>query len=381
MAAEVVVDILGSCMDSLNSSTLLRLLDHLIEVKWPLQRTEHSSTINGLLRTFFSGRPSWTEKSLILETTLCWLEQHDEPFSTGVGTDFPSLALLEDLCRHHTLDFPIGDILLHKLWFIFLYNSPDPWELFDVFGERITHNGYGLIMRHFTTQLPWPSRPYPCQVRARQDIVRMLRYAVIASYFVCHHGERPDHIKFARQTLQKCLFESFRAAERDNPWRPDYKEALFFLRTRARSNLAFAHLRESDQPRLALNQLCCSASEQCARDKIIGEFGGYRQFLVYVAVGPSEVSLRQIRALLAPEGDVVIPLERLWDFIVYMAARGTLLKRRRRWMAARAWLELAKKHLECMREVHFPNHERPTFTFMSAEIMALDWAQALQLHL
>jgi hypothetical protein len=228
MAANATEELLRQCEREPTSGSLLPLLDHAIEIKLPLKSVEYYTRIAMVIKSFFMCCADPQERAYVLETVLCWFEQHDEPFSTGERVDFPSLALLEDLCKQYTLDFPIGHIDMLKLWLMFIYVSPDPWSLFDAFEERITRNGYGPIMRHFSTQLPWPTRPYPCQVRARQDIVRMLRYGVMASLFVCHQGERHDHYMFARRILQRCLLESYKAAENVNPWREDHKDALFF---------------------------------------------------------------------------------------------------------------------------------------------------------
>jgi hypothetical protein len=304
MAAEDLSGFLTSCSDSLNSSSVTQLLDHLIEVKWPLRDTEHSVAITEQLINYFNGQYSEGEKSLVLETVLCWLEQQDDPSGFAVGMDLPSPALLVELCTV-TSDFSVGNWNLMKLWLLRIYNSDSEKEAVEAAYDRFGQ-GLGPCVEAFKECLPLPKRAYPCVIRAKQDPVRLLRYAVGACKVVGLRRAVSDLQKFCTQTLQKCLLQSLEVAVKDNPWRGNHAEALFAVRLHIRRDLAILFL-NSKRPRRALQHLSNSATELCGRSSLPNEEFGFRRFLSFLGAGPTDVRYRRISQLLYPTGEVIIP--------------------------------------------------------------------------
>jgi hypothetical protein len=354
MAASDVGNLLTACVASLSSSTLLQLLDQLIEVKWPLKETEHSEVIGELLTAFFSGQASKTEKTLVLETVLCWFEQQDDPSPFVSGTDLPSISLLADLCSV-TTDFTVDSFELMKLWLLYIYNSENEKEAveatYDRFGE-----GTGPIVEAFRLCLPMPKRPYPCLIRAKQDPVRLLRYAVAGCKVLALRRANEWYQQFSSKVLQKSLRMSLETSANANPWRENHAEALFALRLHIRRDLA-TYFMNFKRPRRALQQLSNSATELCGRPNWPGEVFGLRHFLGFVGAGPMDVGYTQIRLMLYPLGEVILPKAYLFDFYAFVRARAYMAKQRNRRKRAVAWAALGRRYMHHLQSYYYGEGE------------------------
>jgi hypothetical protein len=364
MASDGIADLLNACAASADTSMLISLLDHLIEVKWPLRNTEHSETIQELLLRFFNGQSSEAEKTPVLETVLCWLEQQDDPSDFTTGMDLPSPALLADLCNA-TTDFSVESLDLMKLWLLFIYNSHDAREVIEAAYDRFGQ-GLGPCVDAFRECLPMPKRAYPCLIRAKQDPVRLLRYAVSACKVISLRRAVPDLQKFCSRTLQKCLLLSLEVAKTENPWRSDHAEALFAVRLHIRRDLATYFL-NFKRPRRALQHLSNNATELCGRSDLPGEEFGFRRFIAYLGAGPTDVRYRQIRSLLYPLGEVIIPNAYLLDFVAFVTARAATSRQRKRRSQARAWTALGRRCLKELREYYYGEGEVSDPTFQEAQ--------------
>jgi hypothetical protein len=354
MAAKEFNDLLSACANSINSSSLTQLLDYLIEVNWPLRDTEHSEAINEWLLNYFNSQSSEAEKTLVLETVLCWLEQQDDPSGFTAGIDLPSPALLADLCSA-TTDFSVANRDLMKLWLLRIYNSADEREAVEAAYDRFGQ-GLGPCVEAFKECLPLPKRAYPCVIRAKQDPVRLLRYAVGACKVVGLRRADSDLQKFCTQTLQKCLLQSLEMAVKDNPWRDNHAEALFAVRLHIRRDLAVLFL-NSKRPRRALQHLSNSATELCGRSSLPNEEFGFRRFLSRLGAGPTDVRYGRISRLLYPTGEVIIPNAYLYDFLAFISARAYTSKQRSRRSRARAWTALGRRHMLELRKYYYGEGE------------------------
>jgi hypothetical protein len=296
-----------------------------------------------LTLAFMSAGVSTHEKELTLDILVLWLEQQDDPNKMFVPSNLPILTVLERLCELASSFLPPTSAVLHKIWFLYIFNSVDMCGTAKAYERKLTavnrSSPYEAMKALFLSGPPAPQTGSNIDDHYNEDPVRDVRYDCIFSFLAFVQGE----VEVSREVAERALRQSFEASMEVIARRPQSLDDLVCSRIFIRSQLALCHL-QTDNYAEAIAQLVSSASEQCLQPDVMGdEDSGYRQFLLTVSIRGSTFGASE---LLAYEGGGhFIPHEGAKDFSLLICARARLLRSLQRRQEGRNLLEVARLHI------------------------------------
>jgi hypothetical protein len=361
---------LTECEASPSYQNVLRLVHGVISLNVHLADRYWTSRIHTVCLNFFDSSRSQKKNNAVLEAVVCWLEQQDDPDSVPPSINVPDQDFLERLCDA-VGDLPSACVARNKLWFLRIFNSADITMSIHEYYASIQWVA-DVVEKVFADGVPMSRLAEPFMRRQFQDPVRSIRYGYISALVLeLHPLSSSADSRLSYVIGKRNLSKALDVQHSINPFRVHHADALFFLRLKLRSMLARLSLTLRNYT-TALFHLSTSANEQCLRLFVVGEVGGYRQFLLKVATDPMDVALPALSRLF-DEG-VVIPALGLWDFVIFIVARAFLMRNGRNVEGGRAFLEMGRTNfVKFNPQVHFPHENSKKRALYSHALICLEY--------